>query len=71
MDDNNNNNTNTSSTRPTTNVDKSNDGDGVKAPKRGRQSSKKLASPAEEMLVSPPQKKPAIGVKGMEVCELG
>jgi hypothetical protein len=52
-------------------VDKSNDGDGVKAPKRGRQSSKKLASPAEEMLVSPPQKKPAIGVKGMEVCELG
>jgi Flp pilus assembly protein CpaB len=72
MDENHNNNTKTTSTRATTNADKNNDG--VKAPKRGRQSSKKkLAPPAdEEMLVSPPQKKPPIiDVKGMEVCEIG
>jgi hypothetical protein len=48
-----------------------NDSDGVKAPKRGRQSSSEKATPlAGEVLVSPPQKKPPVEVKGMEVCEL-
>jgi hypothetical protein len=72
MDDNNNNNTNTTSPSPSTNAD--NDGDGVKAPKkRGRLSSKKMSTPLDEEMSSPPQKKPSIEVsKGiMEVCELG
>jgi hypothetical protein len=66
MDDNNG--TNTS----TTNEDKNKDGHGIKALKRGRQSSKeKSATQVEEVLVSPPQKKAAIeSNKGMEVCEI-
>jgi hypothetical protein len=69
----NNNNTNTSPTPATTNPDKNNDDDGVKTLKRGRQCSKEKSAPlAEEMLISPPQKKTPIQVnKGMEVCELG
>jgi hypothetical protein len=48
-----------------------NDSDGVKAPKRGRQSSsEKSAQLAGEVLMSPPQKKPPVVVKGMEVCVL-
>jgi hypothetical protein len=71
MDENNNN--NTSPTPSTTIEDKNHDGGGVKAPKWGRQSSNEKSGPlAEEILVSPPQKKPANEVnKGMEVCELG
>jgi hypothetical protein len=70
IDDNHNNNTNTTSPTPpsTTNEDKNNDGDGVRAPKRGRQNSEPIS---EEMLVLPPQKKPANEVnEGVEVCEL-
>jgi hypothetical protein len=66
-----NNNTNTSPS--TTNEDKNNDRDGVRALKRRRQNSKKKLAPiAEEVLSPPPQKKPPNYVnKGMEVCELG
>jgi hypothetical protein len=72
MDDNHNNNTNTPPTPSTTNEDKNNDGYGQKAPKWGRQSSRKSARIAEKMLLSPPKKKPPIKVnKGMEVSELG
>jgi hypothetical protein len=73
MYDNHNNNTKTTSPSPsTTNEDKNNEGDGVRAPKRGRPSSKNKSAPLdEEMLVSPPQKKPANEInKGMEVCKL-
>jgi hypothetical protein len=67
MDENHNNNTNTSPTRPPTNENKNKDSDGVKAPKRGRQSNKKSASAPlitdEEILASPPQKKSAVEVK--------
>jgi hypothetical protein len=67
MDDNNS--TNTSPTASTTNEDKNNDGYGIKARKRDRQSSKRQSARlAEKMLESPPQKKPPIEVNGgMEV----
>jgi hypothetical protein len=72
MDVNNNNRNTTSPPPSSTNEDKNHDGGGVKAPKRGRPSSKVKSAPlAEEEVFSPPQKKPANEVsKGMEVCEL-